>query len=231
MNRASTAFAVALLGSALSTAALDAQTAARYREFELGQNVGAVSALANMSVSNARMLHQRPALLQELFWRRPYTSVPHAIDPVQSMNFSFYNDQLFKIVVDYDRDRTEGLKDEDMIDALTSVYGTTMIASRKLRALQEREDEAGIEVARWSTGDAATEQSIVLYRVSYPPSFRLIVMAPRVDAQARTAQAESRRLDDREAPQREIARQKQEADAARTAEDKAREANKATFRP
>jgi hypothetical protein len=34
------------------------------------------------------------------------------------MTFSFYNDQLFKIVIDYDRDRNEGLKDADMIDAL-----------------------------------------------------------------------------------------------------------------
>jgi hypothetical protein len=38
-------------------------------------------------------------------------------------------------------------------------------------------------------------------------------------------------LDDREAPQREAARQKQDADDRRAAEEKARSTNKAIFRP
>jgi len=37
--------------------------------------------------------------------------------------FSFYNDQLSKLVVDYDHDRTAGLTDTDLIDALSIEYG------------------------------------------------------------------------------------------------------------
>jgi hypothetical protein len=38
-------------------------------------------------------------------------------------------------------------------------------------------------------------------------------------------------MDEREAPQREIARQKKETEDARTSQEKARLANKAAFRP
>jgi hypothetical protein len=38
-------------------------------------------------------------------------------------------------------------------------------------------------------------------------------------------------LDDREAPQREIARQKKETEDARASQEKSRVANKAAFRP
>jgi hypothetical protein len=52
-----------------------------------------------------------------------------------------------------------------------------------------------------------------------------------LDALARTADAQALRLDDREAPQRELARQKKEADETRTSQQKARLANKAAFKP
>ena len=61
--------------------------------------------------------------------------------------------------------------------------------------------------------------------------FQIIVTSPRLDALARTADARAIRLDQREAPQREIARQKTEAEAARASQEKARLANKAVFRP
>jgi hypothetical protein len=48
---------------------------------------------------------------------------------------------------------------------------------------------------------------------------------------ARRAETQALRLDQREAPQRERARQKTEADDARASRDKARLANKAAFRP
>ena len=82
-------------------------------------------------------------------------------------------------------------------------------------------------MARW--GDA--DYSVVLYRSSYASGFRMIVTSLRLDALARTAKAQALRLDERDAPRREIARQKKEAEDARAAQDKARVANKAAFRP
>ena len=55
--------------------------------------------------------------------------------------------------------------------------------------------------------------------------------SPRLEALARTADAEAIRLDEREAPGRELARQKKETEDARASEEKARLANKPAFRP
>lgn len=59
----------------------------------------------------------------------------------------------------------------------------------------------------------------------------MIVSSSRLEALARRANAEAVRLDEREAPQREIARQKKEVDDTRVSQEKARLANKAAFRP
>ena len=52
-----------------------------------------------------------------------------------------------------------------------------------------------------------------------------------LDALARTADAEAVRLDQREAPQRAIAKQKKDAEDARLSEEQTRATNKAAFRP
>ena len=45
-------------------------------------------------------------------------------DPVEQVSFSFYNGQLFRMVVDYDTDKTNGLTSEDIIEAVSAEYGT-----------------------------------------------------------------------------------------------------------
>ena len=83
-------------------------------------------------------------------------------------------------------------------------------------------------VARW--GDS--EHRVVLYQTSsYGAAYRLIVADARLDAMARKAEAQAGRLDDQEAPVRELARQKKERDDAHVAAAKARAANKPVFRP
>ena len=71
----------------------------------------------------------------------------------------------------------------------------------------------------------------MLYRLPYLSGFRMIVSSPRLEALARTADAEALRMDEREASIREIVRQKKEADDIRASQEKARLANKAGFRP
>jgi hypothetical protein len=74
--------------------------------------------------------------------------------------------------------------------------------------------------------------AVVLYRTSsYRETFRLIVTDPTLADLARKAATEAVRLDEQQAPQREIARQKKERDDARVAAEKARAANKGLFWP
>ena len=222
--------AVCALGLVLSTHSVESQDRARYRDFQLGGNLPSICAITGVAASEARTIHRRPALMQELQWQRPYSGTPAGrTDPVKQIVFSFYNDQLSRMVVDYDYDRTAGLTDADMIDALSVEYGAplkpTGTASRAVVSPVER--ESGTPVARW--GDA--DYSLVLYRSSYRAGLRIIVTSPRLEALARTADAQAAKLDELDAPQLEIARQKKEAEEARAAEEKARLTNKAVFRP
>jgi hypothetical protein len=191
-----------------------------------------VSALTKVALTETKTIHQRPALIQELQWRPSNfmtgSSAPRT-DPVQQIVFTFYNDQLFKLVINYDRQRTDGLTDADMVEAISTAYGPPMTPDAKKSRLvaSQMEGEFGTPVARW--GDA--DYSVVLYRSSYASDFRAIVTSPRLEAMARIADAQAVKLDEREAPERENARQKKQADDDRAAQEKARLANKAAFRP
>lgn len=223
---------VVALGLVFSTHALEGQDRSRYRDFQLGSDLPSVSALTKVAASDAKTIHQRPAVIQELVWRQPYFvsgSTAPRNGPVRQIVFSFYNDQLSKMVVDYDHDRTAGMTDADMIEAIPTAYGPPLKpAATKTRAgASQVEEGSGTPVARW--GDA--DYSVVLYRSSSASGFRVIVASPRLEALARTADAQAIRLDEREAPQREIARQKKEGQDTRVSQGKARLANKAAFRP
>jgi hypothetical protein len=224
--------AMTAAGLVLSTWLLQGQERSRYRDYQLGGDLRSISALTGVAQSEVKTLHVRPAVMQELEWRRRYSSsdaTPAQIDPVQQIVFSFYNDQLSKMVVDYDHDRTSGMTDLDMIEAISKSYGPRLnAAARKPRgAPSPLEEESGTALARWGDADC----SVVLYRSSYGSGFRLIVTSPRLEALARTADAQAIRLDEREAPQREIARQKKEVEDTRDSQERARAANKAIFRP
>ena len=223
---------VGVLGFVLYGSGVAAQDFGRYREFELGSAVAAVSTLTGVAGSELKATHQRPAVIQELTWRPRYGArLPVAPDTesVEQMVFGFYDDRLFRVTVDYDRKQTEGLIDADMIEAISAVYGSpvTPIVSRR-RQPQTIGDDAGTPIAEW--GNAGN--SVRLHRLSsYATTFRLVITAEPVATLARAAAARAVVLDAREAPQREAAREKKEADDRRVAEENARRANRATFRP
>ena len=97
----------------------------RYREFELGSSVAAVTAVTLSAERDLKILHNRPALLQEVTWQPRYmTGAPVADrNSIGEMVFSFVDDRLFKMTVVYERGRTTGLTNADMIAALTELYG------------------------------------------------------------------------------------------------------------
>jgi hypothetical protein len=221
------------IGVMCLTYGLEGQGLTRYRNFELGSDLASVSTLAGIASSEAKMIHQRPAVLQDLEWRPSRWiagSTAASTDPVDQIRFSFYNDQLFRVAVDYARERTQGMTDADMIEAISAVYGTPLPRTSRVagRAASRPETESGSPVARW--GDA--DHGVVLYQTSsYGAGFRLIVTELHLDDLARKAETQALRLDEQEAPRREIARQKKERDDGRAASEKARIVNKGVFRP
>jgi hypothetical protein len=221
---------VGVLGAALWIGAVDGATVPHYRDFQLGGDLLAISALAGVPAADAKTIHERPALLQNLEWRRGYSASNETTpDPVQQIAFSFYENQLFRLVIDYDRSRTEGMTDVDMVEAISTMYGTPLKPAAKANGLTVArvDEESGVRVANWGSG----EYTAVLYRSSYASGFRMVVTSPRLAALARKAEAQALRLEERDAPQRERARQQKEAETEQAAKAKARSANKAAFKP
>jgi hypothetical protein len=223
-------FAFSLCFIAMSSQAFIAQEAFSYREYQLGSGLASIVKLTGAAPSGAKTIHSRPAMMQDLEWRPRYSAsgVSPQADPVGMMLFRFYDDQLFSIVIDYDRKRTEGMSAADMVAAISATYGpVAQVPSRRLGSATPQYGFPDTPLGVWGTSD----YSLTLFRVAYPESFRLVVALTRLEDLARVASAEAVRLDKNEAPQRELDRQKKEASDVAAAKDKASSENKAQFKP
>jgi hypothetical protein len=185
--------AVSVFLIALFTPWIHAQDLSRYRNFQFGMSLGAAARQAGMNPAEAKTLHHRPALIQELWWQRSFDGSAPLADPIREVVFSFCDGALFRMVVNYDRYETEGLTDADMIDAISAQYG---IASRPVEVVvlfsssQVYNDHERV-IARWED----RHYSYNLYRSSNQPTFGLLIFSKRLDALAQTAVAKAMQLD------------------------------------
>jgi hypothetical protein len=213
-----------------------AQDMSRYRAYALQSSLESVLAASGARTADAKTLHERPATIQQLEWRAPYVDSRNTLaDPVRDISFTFYNDALYQVIVNYDRDRTEGLTNSDIVESLSTAYGAPTLASARTRTSPPAEaftDSAeaftdSIVLARWENPEAV----VTLVRGSYTPEFQLILVSKSLVTPARAAIREATRLDAIEAPRREAEQRKKETVDASAARDKTRIANKAAFRP
>ena len=214
----------------LWTPLIYAQDLSRYREFQLGMNLLAVAKQIDARPSEVKAIHQRPAVIQELEWRpRLAPTSSREAGSVNEVLFTFYNGELFRMVVSYDQQKTQGLTDQDMIEAISATYGMATIPAAKIILFSSSYiyNDSEKVIARWED----PQSSLNLFRSSNQPSFGMLVLSKRVDALAQDAIREAIQLDEQEAPQRDIARRKKEGEEIRAAQEKARPANKADFRP
>ena len=209
--------------------AMGAPDLSRYRGFQFGETLPAVAKQAGLDVSEAKLIHARPAVIQELEWAIWLSSGSSPqTDPVRTILFSFYNGELFRVLISYDRDETKGLTAEDLTEAISAQYGpATKPANIEIvfPSTQVYNDSEAI-IARWED----SRYSFNLYCSTYQSTFGMIAFSKSLDALARTATAEAIRLDAVEAPQREIQRQNQEDEKNRETLEKARQVNKNKFR-
>lgn len=223
--------AFASLGFVLGGQSLVAQTPLRYREYALESSVASVVKISGARDFETRTLHERPARIQEVVWRAPYVPAGNALaDPVRDVRFSFCDDKLYRIVVTYDRQRTEGLTHEDVIGALSTTYGMPLLSSRGTTRDPVpggvSQADAAI-VAQWEDASAL----LTLTQGTYLPDYQLVLISETLNERALTAIKESGRLDAHEAPQRDLDRREKKIADERIANQKARVINKAAFRP
>lgn len=206
-----------------------AQDMSRYRVYVLESSVDSVIAASGARSADTKTLHARPAKIQELQWRAPYVGSGDLLaDPVRDVTFRFYNDALYQVIVSYDRARTEGLTNDDVIESISTAYGVPLLATVRIPegALADVFPDS-VVLARWETPDSLA----TLIRGAYVPELQLILVWKPLSTLARNAIREAIRLDAIEAPRRESERRTKEAGDASAARDKARVANKAAFRP
>jgi len=226
----SVAIAIGLvLGLGVPPASAQAQDLSRYRAYELAGSLDAVVSASGARSADAKTLHTRPATIQELEWRAPYVgSRTMLADPVREIVFRFYNDALYQVVVNYDRDRTDGLTNADIIDSISATYGVPTPLSPAIRASAPPEAfPDSIVLARWQNA----ESTLTLVRGTYAAEFQLILTSRQLGTQARSAIREAMRLDAIEAPRREADQRRKDASDATAVRDQKRTANKAAFRP
>ena len=203
-----------LLGADLST----------YRGFQLGMSLNAAVKHSGMDLSEVTVIQERPARMQDLIWHPDRFSRASAeSDPVEKVVFSFYQGQLFRMIVDYDTDKTTGLTTQDMIDGISTQYGPATKPGATAALKPSFSDDITPVIARWE--DA--QSSLNLVQAPYASSLKLLIFSKSLNALAETAVAEGVRRDEQEAPRRQKA---QEQDA-QTQLDKTRLVNKGNFRP
>jgi hypothetical protein len=223
------AFVIGTAALSLFGQVVSAQDVSRYRGYVLESTIESIAATSGARATDAKTIHERPAKIQELEWRAPYVSSGSALaDPVRGIVFTFLDDALYQVVVSYDRDRTVGLTNNDIIDTLTAAYGPPVLRSAKQQPPRPAAAQPDtIALAQWESAQA----SLTLVRGTYTPEFQLILLSKPLSLRARNATREAIRLDAAEAPQRELDERKKEAAEASAAREQTRATNKAAFRP
>ena len=192
----------------LSTPLIHAQDLSKYRNFSFGMTVADLSKQIDQKPANAAVLHEHPALIQEMTWwpPQPYSSARPA-EPVEQILFSFYNGALYRMLMTYDSSATKGLNDEDMIRVVSAKYGVATrpvaIVNFPMNPSYKATEKV---IARWED----SQYSLNLFR-SFGDTFAIVMFTKELDAQAGTSIAESVKLEQEEAPEKAAARVKKDA--------------------
>jgi hypothetical protein len=233
---------VALSLILLSAPMISGQDLSKYRTFSLGTSLAELSKQVGPYSHYTTLIHQRPAAIQELtFWTLHSSRSLVGVYPVSQILFSFYNGELYRIVVTYDRDDTEGLTDDDMVQAVSARYGTATRLYPEINFFPTNYLDGSTDkvipffltsdpylsadrvIARWED----SQNSVSLFRSASRNSFGLAISSKRLDAQAEAAIFEFEKFEKREAPQVDVDRREKEADELEVA----RQVNLKTFRP
>ena len=182
MSQSDARIAIAALCIVLGATLLEAQVRPHYRTYRMGDDILAISRQLGVPMPGAS---QAGSTVRELRWRADY--VPRgteAADPVERLIFSFHQNQLFRIVIDYAPSRTEGMRAADVVAAVAKVYGSpTKRVDPPVQVGLQPMRPSDTVVAQWNDDDL----NVALLQLDGRPAFRLIVASPLLQARARTA--------------------------------------------
>ncbi len=210
----------------IGTSVLSAAELSTYRGFQFGMDLSAAAQQAGVEASDAKRIHERPALIDELEWHPGGFRSSANADPIKDGLLCFYKGELYRIVVTYDRDRVAGMTVDDIIAAISGTYGIATRPNAEI-AYHSNYAEVAPVIARWQD----SEYSYNLVRSGRGDSFGLVMYSKRLDTLAAAAITEAVRLDAVEAPERAIEASRKQQGEDRLALEKARSVNAPNFQP
>jgi hypothetical protein len=216
---------ISLVMILLSAPFVRGQDLSKYRDFSLGMSLPELSSQVDLRPLQTKLIQKHPAVIQEsTCWPGGSSDYSPQPDSVWQIFFSFHNGELFRILVTYDQAATHGLTAEDMVQAISTKYGTPTRPDGEISfPTNELYRSTEKVIARWED----SESSINLVRSTFLNSFALFMFSKRLDAQVEAALAKSIKLEGKEEPQKEIDRQKKETDDP----EAARQRNRKIFHP
>jgi hypothetical protein len=210
----------------LAMSSVSAQAQPQYRTYWMGDDMSAVATQIGAPAPPIELVPSALGAVRELTWQAEYAhrDAASSSSPVARLVFSFYEDQLFRIVIDYAYHRTEGMTEADMVAAISDVYGPPTRRVQSTPLTFTRGEDATI--AQWVNGDS----TIALLRFEPQESFRAIVSSARREALVRAAGAYESPAEPRSAV---TIRDGDAATGTKTsaAREKARRLNIASFTP
>jgi hypothetical protein len=215
------------LAVGIMSAAAPAADLSRYRDFQLGTDLSAVAKQTGANPLEAKVIHRRPAFIQELEWRPQSLGASARTESAQQVVFTFYEGALFRIAVNYDRYETEGLTAGDLVEAVSAAYGVAALPAAAAKSVPESFSDKEEVLAEWR--DSLYRFDLI--RSPYGGGYKLVGVLNALEMEAQIAYAEAARLDEKEAPQREAERLATENDTEQARLEKARLVNKPKFRP
>jgi len=132
------------------------------------------------------------------------------------------------MLISYAQERTEGLTQAEIVRVISATYGAAVRSPGKAPvSLPSADVSSNRLVARWEN----PQYSVSLVRSSGDSSFGMLLLSKALNSKARTASAEGARIEERDAPQKQLALLKQQDDDERAAQAKTKLANQGAFRP
>lgn len=219
---------VGWLCALLATPLLPAADLSTYRGFRFGMSITQASEQAGMRSADASTVHQQPALIQKLDFQPNlfHASAGPKADPVSDIALTFYNGELARIAVVYDRYKVDGMTEADMIKALSASFGTAAKPTAEV-AYHSYYSESVPVLARWED----SQYSYDLIQSDDRSSFAMILYSKRLDALVQSATLEAVRLEALSAPEREAESARKQAADNQALQEKSRLSNIAGFRP
>jgi hypothetical protein len=216
---------LALVAFLLASPMLLAQDLSKYRQFTIGMNLSKVLERTEQKISDVKVIHRNPVLIQEVTWWPPnLVGTSFRSDSAREILFSFSNGELYKISVSYDQAALEGLTTEDIVESISAKYGAPSKPTTEMSvATNDLQNEREKIIARWED----SQYSLSLHRSIFSSDYVLVISSLRLNAEATEAIANALKRETEEAPQKEAARQQKEANDLAAARLK----NQKTFRP